>query len=440
MTGRTTRRGFIEGSGKAAVGLGMFNTLAARSARADDPPKAAGKLPVVGLIGCGGMGNADLGWHMDHKVPIAAVCDVDSQHAGQTADRVEKKQGHRPAIFGDFRKLLERKDIDAVIIATPDHWHALPMIAACDAGKDVYLEKPISHDITEGRAMVSAARRNKTVVQVGTWQRSTKEFVDAVDYIRAGRLGKVTTARAWKVDTFRLGHNPPKPVPKELDYDFWVGPAKMVPYTGVNCHFTWRWFYNTGVGMVGDWGVHMMDIVLLAMSKDTDLVMPEQVSAFGGNWGYPGDDRNTPDTLLALMKFPHFVMQWETNRVGLDAGPEHGTEFIAADGSSLMVWRGGWTVKDPDGRPLPKTEDPAFHGVYDHTQNYLDCIVSRAQPRSNIFSMYQTTVTCHLANASYLAGTAVRWSKAQNDIVGAAGKDTIPYAREYRKPWCLPSA
>lgn len=288
MTDKSSRRSFLETTGRVAgaYGLGVA-ALGGRRARADDPPQSAAKVPVIGLIGSGGMGRHNMGVFMDLKCPVAAVCDVDEKHAGEAADQVEKKQGKRPEIIKDFRKLLDRKDIDAVIIGTPDHWHALTLIHACDAGKDAYCEKPISHNITEGRAMVEAARKNKRVVQVGTWQRSTREFVDAVAYVRSGKLGTITTCRAWKTDNNQLGHNSPKDPPKELDYDFWVGPAELVPYTEKNCHYNWRWFFNTAAGMTGDWGVHMMDIALLAMSRDTDLVMPDEVSAYGGHLAYP---------------------------------------------------------------------------------------------------------------------------------------------------------
>src|SRR5690606_11357478 len=153
-----------------------------------------------------------------HGGKIAAVCDVDARHLSQAAAEAEKRQGTRPAEIKDFRKVMERKDIDVVIIATPDHWHALPFIAACEAGKDIFCEKPISHNIEEGRAMVAAARRFDRIAQVNTWQRSHKDFVDAIDYVRSGRLGKVTQVKAWKTDWFSLGKNPPIDPPSELDW------------------------------------------------------------------------------------------------------------------------------------------------------------------------------------------------------------------------------
>ena len=169
--------------------------------------------------------------------------------------------------------------------------------------------------------------------------------------------------------------------------------------------------------------------------------MPDEIAAYGGHLAYPGDDRTTPDTLLAIAKFPQFVLQWEANRLPLDGEHDNGTQFIAADGSSVTVWRGGWSIKDPHGKDLPKppTTDP-LDGLGDHVRNFLDCVESRKPPRSNLESMYQTTTVCHLMNMAYLGGQTVRWDKSADDLVGTAGRETLPYRREYRKPWNLPMA
>jgi predicted dehydrogenase len=434
-TGRTT----------AAVGLaagGALNLLPVHPAEAASRPR---RRPLqndkitIGLIGCGGMGSANMRTLMGkNEVEVVALCDVDDARVPKDAADVEKKYNKRPQVFKDYRKLLDRKDIDAVIVGTPDHWHALNLIHACEAGKDVYCEKPISHNIVEAKAMDAAARRFGRVVQVGTWQRSTREFVSAVEYVRSGKLGKVTTVRAWKTDEFRMGrHQPGAPVPAGMDYDLWLGPARHVPYIPNYVHFNWRWFLNYGSGMTGDWGVHMMDIGLLGMSPSTDLVMPVEVAAYGGKMAWPDDDRTAPDTHVSIMKFrnPDFVLHWETGRKSLDGGPDHGTEFIAADGKSLMVWRGGWVVRGADGKELPREEAP---GVNDHWQNWLDCLRTRQAPRSNLSSMAQSTIVCHLANAALLGGESVRWDKTRMDLVGKAGRNTLSYAREYRKPWKLP--
>ena len=428
-----SRRTFLARAG-LGIAAGML-PVAAQAAR-NKPASANDKL-VLGLIGCGGMGAYNMRVLMNKPgVEVAALCDVDESRIPNDAADVEKKYDRKPAIYKDFRKLLERKDIDAVIIGTPDHWHALPLIYACEAGKDAYCEKPISHDITEAKSMDGAVRHHKRIVQVGTWQRSTREFTDAMAYVRAGKLGKVVLTRAWKTDTSTVGHVAPTTPPSSLDYDFWTGPAAMLPYAPNHVHSNWRWFLNYGTGMTGDWGVHMMDIALLGMSADTDLHMPVEVTSYGGRLAYPNDDRTAPDTVQSIMRFkdPDYVLHWETGR-DHPGRPDHGTEFVSADGRTLRVWRGGWLILDADGKELPKEQAPPTN---DHWDNWLECVKSRQQPRSNLASMAQTTIACHLANVSLLAGETVRWSKEKMDLVGKAGRDTQSYYREYRKPWKLP--
>jgi predicted dehydrogenase len=434
-----TRRDFLGRAGAgAAAGLGMAaGLLPATAESAGRRRVSANDNVVLGLIGCGGMGAANMRTLMGKPgVEVAALCDVDSNRIPNDAAEVEKKYGRKPEIYHDFRKMLERKDIDAVIIGTPDHWHALPLIFACEAGKDAYCEKPISHDITEAKAMDAAVKYYRRIVQVGTWQRSTREFTDALAYVRAGKLGKVVLCRAWKTDDSRVGHVTPSTPPSNLDYDFWTGPAELIPYAPNHVHGNWRWFLNYGTGMTGDWGVHMMDIALLGMTPTTDMPMPVEVTSYGGKLAYPTDDRTAPDTVQSIMRFkdPDFVLHWETGR-DHPGRSDHGTEFVGADGRTLRVWRGGWQVLDPSGKELPK--EPA-EPTNDHWQNWLDCLKSRQQPRSNLASMAQTTIVCHLANVSLLAGETVRWSKEKMDLVGRAGRETGSYYREYRKPWRLP--
>jgi predicted dehydrogenase len=440
-----SRRDFLENVGKttavasagvAALGMNILPVHAEPTSK----PRRQDKNSriVLGLIGCGGMGSANMKALMDKDdVEVAALCDVDDNRMTGDINTVRAKYEKKPAVYKDYRKMLENKDVNAVIVGTPDHWHALNLIHAVEAGKDAYCEKPISHNIVEARAMANATKRYGRIVQVGTWQRSTPEFVSAVNFIRSGKLGRVVLVRAWKTDEFRMNkHSPGKAVPASLDYDLWLGPAAHVPYIPEYTHFNWRWFLNYGSGMTGDWGVHMMDIGLLAMSKDTDLVMPTEVAAYGGKLAWPDDDRTAPDTHLAIMKFsnPNFVFQWETGRDHIGR-PDHGTEFVSEDGRVLTVWRGGWRVRDKEGKELPKENSSV---PTDHWQNFLDCVKDRSQPRSNIASMAQTTIVCHLANAALLAGETVRWDKTKMDIVGKAGKNTLSYQRSYRKPWKLP--
>lgn len=445
-----SRRQLLGAAGKTTAALAVLGTTAGAwnilPVHAEPVSRrrrvGANDKITLGLIGCGGMGTQNLKELMkEDDVNVAGLCDVDESHFANDTKMVSAKYGKDATLYRDYRKLLENKDIDAVIIGTPDHWHALNMIHAVEAGKDAYCEKPIAHDIVEAKTMAAAAKHHSKIVQVGTWQRSTPEFVSAVEYIRSGKLGKVVTARAWKTDQKNTtGHHQTTPVPAELDYDMWVGPAPFTPYVKEHMHYNWRWFFNYGDGMTGDWGVHMMDIALLAMSKDTDLVMPTEVAGMGGVLSTLEDDRQWPDTQTAIMKFanPDFIMNWQTGKRPLDqSGPSgEGTQFIASDGKTLTVWRGGWRVTDAAGEDVPR----AFAApTTNHWRNWLDCIKSREQPRSNIASMAQTTIVCHLVNAAYFAGEMIHWDKAKMDITGKAGKNTLSYTRPYRKGYTLPS-
>ena len=433
-----TRREVLKKAGAAAVlGMGMPMMAKANPEGRKKTVAPSDKL-VIGLIGCGGMGASNMRNFMNFdEVEIAALCDVDTNRIPGDYNDVSKKYGRHPDVYGDYRHMLDRKDINAIIVGTPDHWHALNFIHTCQAGKDVYQEKPISHNIQEAVAMAKAQTRYGRVAQVGTWQRSTKEFTDALAYVKSGKLGRIVLCRAWISDGTRIGKKATSPVPANLNYDMWIGPAKMVPYQDNKVHWNWRWVMNTGGGLTTDWGVHMMDIALLGMSKGLDLVMPTEVSAVGGQFAIKDDDRDAPDTIEAVYRFkdPDFVMHWSVGR-DHPGKPGHGTEFVSEDGKTLRVWRGGWIVLDPDGKEIPKEESPA---VSDHWRNFLDCVKSREKPRADLGSVAQTTICCHLSNAALYANETVRWDKASMDIVGKTGKNTAAYHREYRAPWVLPT-
>lgn len=432
-----TRRDVLRTTAAAAMGAGLAPGVFAESFGQGGGSTSANEKVVVGLIGCGGMGMSNVRslWGFN-DFEVAAICDVDTRRIPGDYKAIDDKYGRKPEVFKDYRQMLERKDIDAVIIGTPDHWHALNLVHACEAGKDIYCEKPISHNITESRAMVAAQKRFGRVVQVGTWQRSNREFTDAIDYVRSGKLGKVVHCRAWIADGTRLGKQQPKEAPAEFDYDMWIGPAKMVPYQDNITHWNWRWMLNTGGGLTTDWGVHMMDIALLGMSKGQDLVMPTRVAATGGVWALTDDDRDAPDTMEALLTFedPDFCMTWSVLR-DHPGKPGHGTEFVSADGRTVRVWRGGWVILGPDGKEIDKVQ--AEPVPTNHWRNWLDCIKTREKPRADLASVAQTTDCCHLVNAALFSGEQVRWDKSKYDIAGSAGKRTMGYTRQYRKGYTL---
>ena len=326
-----------------------------------------------------------------------------------------------PKKFKDFRQLLEQKDINAVIIGTPDHWHALTFIAACEAGKDIYCEKPISHNLVEAKAMVGAARHFKPVVQIGTWQRSMKHFQDAIAFVRSGQMGKINLCRAWMC-YLPAGHRAaiaagPAAGP---GLGLLAGAGAQRPYQPNRCHENWRWFYNTGGSLMSDWGVHMIDIVLLAMQESD----PVSVVASGGKLA-TNDDRDTPDTLLVNYRFPKWILNWEhrfNNPRGLDGGKEHGAEFIG-DHGSLIVDRSRLpllSLSSGSRRAAP------FAVVRQHTLAELPGLRrTRSKPASDIESMAKTTIVCHLGNiafqspAGFSTGTPHRQDVADHGEVQA---------------------
>jgi len=437
-----SRRNFLKTSAATAAGLGLGATSLANLST--DPASISRKKKVspnekivMGLIGCHGMGAANMRNLMGHEdVEFVAICDVDSSRVTDEYKKIEEVYGKKPEVFSDYRKMLERKDIDAIIVGSPDHWHALNLIHAVEAGKDVYCEKPISHNFVEAKAMIAAKNHFKKVVQVGTWQRSTPEFHNAIEYIRAGKLGRITHCRAWISDGTRIGKGKVETVPSSLDYDMWCGPAEMAPYQANKTHYNWRWVKNTGGGLTTDWGVHMIDIALLGMSKGLDLVMPTDITTYGGLWALTDDDRDTCDSIETIMKFsdPDFVLTWSVLR-DHPGKPSHGTEFVSADGRTLRVWRGGWTIVDGDGKVLPK-EDAAPQES-DHWRNFLDCVKSREKPRADLDSAGQTTMVCHMSNMSLYSGKTVKYDKKKNDIVGRDGKGNLAHDRKYRKGYSL---
>ncbi|MDP6375456.1 MAG: Gfo/Idh/MocA family oxidoreductase [Pseudomonadales bacterium] len=350
----------------------------------------------IGVIGCNGMGFSDLASMV--KVPgtrAVALCDVDVNVLERRAADVVSAGGNAPRLYGDYRALLDDRDIDAVIIGTPDHWHCLQMVHAAEAGKDVYVEKPLANSIDECTRMIVAAERYATVVQVGQWQRSGAHWCDAMDYVHSGSLGEIRAVRAWAYMDW-LKNIPRKPdtsVPEGVDYDMWLGPAPERPFNPNRFHFTFRWFWDYAGGLMTDWGVHLIDIVVWGMKAD----FPRRVMSSGGNFAYPESAMETPDTQQAIYEFDGFSMIWE-HAVGIGLGPfqrSHGIAFIGNNGT-LVVDRAGWELF-PESEPgrdgarhyklqaVPRrTARPEARGLDQHTENFIECMRTRATPRCDL--------------------------------------------------------
>ncbi len=404
----------------------------------------------VALIGCGDQGNWDAGdMTKQPDARIVALCDV--YEGSIRATFANKALGLDPAKtphFADFRRVLDDRDIDAVIIATPDHWHALPMIMACQAGKDVYIEKPLSLSLVEGRRMVEAARKYKRVVQVGTQQRSARHFQRAVELVREGRLGKITRVHTWNYDgeyPNGIGNPPDENPPEGLDWDFYLGPAPKAPYNKNRHLGNFRWFWDYSGGKMTDWGVHLIDIVHWAMNVDA----PTAVAASGGKYVLK-DNRETPDTLHATFEYPGFVLTYENrtlNSRGDDGRWGYGVMFYGTD-ATMFVDRGGFeifpemegrkrddlfTERTPAARMSVQRGDPSH---FQHVRNFLDCVKSRQHPVSDVEIGHRSTSAPHLANIALRTGHKIRWDGQSEKIIGDAEASRW-LGREYRAPWKL---
>lgn len=432
------RRTFIKTTALAAAGLTAFPTiLRAGSASAND-------TVTVGLIGCKGQGWSNLRTFLNQKgVVCAALCDVDENVLNERASDVEKVTGNRPRLFGDFRKLLEQKDIDAVIVATPDHWHCIPMVYACEAGKDVYVEKPLANTIQECNIMVKAAQRYGRVVQVGQWQRSDPHWKDAVEYVHSGKLGRVRSVRAWSYVGWKgsIPVRPDEPVPAGVDYDMWLGPAPKRPFNMNRFHFTFRWFWDYAGGLMTDWGVHLLDYALFGMNQ----YVPKSVMATGGKYAYPDDAMETPDTLMTMYDFGDFGLLWDhtIGIYGANFGRGHGVAFVGEWGT-LVVDRNGWEVlaettsvsakKDFQVVPLQKSQNK---GLDLHVKNFLECIKTRQKTACDIETGAHIARIAHLGNISYRLGHKVFWDHEKQQFINDKKANFMVQAH-YRKPWELP--
>jgi predicted dehydrogenase len=423
----TSRRTFVQ---LAAAGLG----LAAVRKPASAAP--ASDRIQVGFIGLGGQGTSRLNEFMRHPdVTAAAVCDVDRTHVDRAAALVEKTQGHSPAKFHDFRRLIEGKGLDAVMIATPDHWHALPLIQACQAGKDVFVEKPLSYSIGEGRAMVNAARRHERITQMGNHIHNDKPtYRRVVEIIRSGALGDIHRVDCSLATGNRdLGKPDDAAPPPELDYDFWLGPAPKRPYNPLRSHFTYRYFWDYSGGYLIDFWCHYTDVAYWAL----DLKAPKSVSAAGGRWGV-SDLAETPDTLEVVCEYPGLILTWTLHPQGRPGFPAMGNSVIfQGSKATLVVNYDRYEVyvkgkKDEAFQP-PAPSIPDSPG---HIREFLNAIKSRQRTTCDIEYGHRLTKSGLMANIAYRTGERLNWDDDHERFTGHTQANRY-VTRRYRKPWKL---
>jgi predicted dehydrogenase len=390
----------------------------------------------IGLIGCGdrGMQIWPIFLKQTDTNPIA-VCDVYqpflARAAGAASNNVKTHE--------DFRRLLEIKEIDAVIIATPDHWHALQTIMACQAGKDVYVEKPLSLTILEGRKMVEAARKNNRVVQTGSQQRSGPHYQQAVKLIREGAIGEVHKITVGYTRNAMPGFKPEpwlsKEQPKELNWDLWLGPAPYVPYDPFRCHYHFRWFWDYSGGQMTNWGAHNLDIARWALNARSATA----VSAFGGRYAIK-DGGETPDVQEVLYNFPTCVVTWSGREVNRTRD-----EYLAFNGTkgTLNILRSGFTIIPETWRKkdTPEIAQSEVKGNGNemqrlHIRNFLDCVKNRQRPVADVEEGHLTATMCHLGNIATRLGRSLKWDAAKEVFIGDNQANQM-LSRPYREPWKL---
>ncbi|HKE21017.1 MAG TPA: Gfo/Idh/MocA family oxidoreductase [Bryobacteraceae bacterium] len=419
----------------------------------------------VALIGCGNMGRNDVqDFQKSPEVEVVALCDVDQERLHALASVVEP----RARLYGDYRRVLDDRAVNVVIIATPDHWHPLITVDACHAGKDVYVEKPVSNRVREGRAMVNAARTNQRVVQVGLQQRSGSHFQRAAKVIQAGELGDIRYVQCWiheRQGKAGVGTPPDSVPPATLDWDFWLGPAQTVPYNKQYHPGNWRNFFNFGGGRICDWGVHLVDFVHFAMGQD----QPLSVASSGGKF-YVTDRRDTPDTQEAMWEYPGFLVHYTHllhnsygNNGNLGAKPfgSYGIQFHGTRGT-LFIDRNGYDISpemqqhsepggigsrsafdDLAGVSIYYTIDgPAGRGTTSeqhlpHVSDFLRCVKTREKPIADIEAGHRSTTACHLGNVAYRLGRKLKWNAPAEEVVGDDEANRL-LTRAYRSPWKLP--
>ena len=445
------RRQFLKLGSAAAVALSAASYVPTTF--------AAEKSKRVGLIGTGWYGKADL-LRLIQVAPVEVVslCDVDKRMLGDAADLVATRQASKkkPRTHGDYRAMLKERDLDIVLIAPPDHWHALPMIAACEAGVDIYVQKPIGVDVVECQAMLAAARKHKRVVQVGTQRRSTPHLIEARDrIIREGKLGKIGLVEIYCYYHMRAQENPPDTAPPDyLDYEMWTGPAPMRPYNSLVHPRRWRAFMEYGNGIIGDMCIHMFDMVRWML----DLGWPKRVSSSGGILVQKQSKANISDTQTAAFDYGDLQVVWTHRTYGPAPDPKYpwGATFYGDKGTlkaSVMSYdftpegKGEAVHKDVvyelEQYPEDKTEKdlekhvaPAIRG---HMKDLLACIETRGKPVADIEQGQISSASCILANVAMQLGRTLMWDAAKGRVAGDDEANRL-LRRPYRAPWVHPEA
>ncbi len=448
-----SRRTFLRNSavagGLAPLAFGGLTAALTRPLSAAEPgPNSKIRL---GIIGSGDMGVGDLDCFLANpEVDCVVVCDVDDARIAKGVELCEKRRQKKPDTTRDFRRVIDRKDVDVVLVATPDHWHALPTVLACQAGKDVYLEKPLGNAIGEGRPVIAAAKKYNRIVQFGTQQRSQAHYQKAVEIIRSGRLGTISEVKVWDHSYRAPGRGFPAdcPPPEELDWDFYVGPAPMQPYNpNMYFNYGYDWFKLSGSGHQVAWGVHHFDIVLWAMGVNAPLA----ASAMGGPFAYR-DNAEWPNTFDATLQFgpgpvaPNgFLLQYSMRLGCRRVQRAHAKCFYGTE-ASLLLDRSRYSIvaeTKNDNKVLasgdlisPEQDELARDDSTRHSEVFLDCLRTRKTPDANPETGHYATNLGHLMNISWQVGRSIRWDGENEQVIGDPEANALVH-KPYRAPWKL---
>jgi len=426
MKSGNNRREFLAGTAAAGV-LAMTQSAHGQATESARPLQ-------VGVVGVGwyGMVDAEAALAVG-GVEIAAICDVDSEHLKKNADKLEKLTGRRPATFKLYEEMLEKADLDIMIIGSPPQWHALHLIGALDAGLDVYCEKPLSYDIREGRAMVDAVKKSGRVVQVGFQRRQSESFKQVAEYIKSGAAGRLVQVDAQI--HYRAGTKDPSPVdpPASLDWDLWCGPGPKIPYSPQVGHKSWRLEKTTGHGHLVDWGIHWIDSIRMIL----DLPMPERITADGGIYQYK-DIITTPDTLAAHFEFDGLPLVWRHRLWGsTEYAPETNNGiFFYCEEATVFATDRRWTVI-PRGKKEPEVHEANTDMKTAHMADFLTAVKEGGKLSCPIEEAFRSTATVQLAMIAQETGSVVDWDEAKEEIIDNPAAEAL-LKREYRAPWQHP--
>ena len=428
-----SRRTFLKRAAIGAAAVGVAPAVGAAGAN---------EKIVVGLIGCGGRGVSDARDIL--KVPnveLTYVCDPIATRLAKAARQFDIPSTH---IVSDMRTVLDDTSVDAVIVATPDHWHSPASILACDADKHVYVEKPCSHNIREGRLLVEAARRKKRIVQHGTQIRSTRMMIEAIAMLREGAIGEVLIAKVWNIQRRgSIGHAEPTQVPPGMDYDMWVGPAPMVPYQTNRTPEGWHWWYHFGTGDMGNDGIHDIEYARWGLGVTTH---PTTVSALGGKYFFD-DDQEFPDTQQVAFEYPgdgtpgqrrmliYEQRLWSTN---YPFNVDSGVEYYGTEGKMFLSRRGKVQLLGERNRHVDVDIEPEPQNTLSHLTDFIDSIRSGRRPNADIHLGHLTATLCHLGNIATRLGRQLKFDPKSEKILGDAEANRL-VSRDYRKGhWATP--